>query len=103
MKIRTSLFSFISLLLIFVSLFSCKNNDDDSSSNSDVSFEKVNVAVVLPLAEGIVGSQRFRRVADWYLSTLERASALYSTPFTLNIEWYDENTENLEEIGRAHV
>ncbi len=98
MKIRTSLFSFISLLLIFVSFFSCKNNDDDDS-NSGVSFEKVNVAVVLPLTEGSVESNRFKRVADWYLSTLESATKLYSTPFTLNIEWYDENSENLEELA----
>ena len=97
-KIQKAVFSFISIFLIWASLSACKNNDDLSSGN-EASFEKVNVAVVLPLTEGSIESQRFRRVADWYLSTLERATSLYSTPFTFNIEWYDENTQNLEELA----
>lgn len=97
-KIQKAAFSFISIFLILTSLAACKN-DDDSSSNSNASFEKVNVAVVLPLTEGSIESQRFRRIAKWYLSTLERATTLYSTPFTLNIEWYDENNQNLEELA----
>ena len=89
----------LSAVFALFSLSSCKNNDDDSPSSPASSLEKVNVAVVLPLAEGSTQSQRFRRVADWYLSTLEKGTSVFSTPFTLNIEWYDENSADLESLA----
>lgn len=90
MKSITKLFSLMVAFLFFFPL-SCKNNDDDSSGKSATSYEKVKVAVVLPLSEGSMQAKRFKRVSEWFIATLERATSVYSTPFTLDIEWHDEN------------
>ena len=98
MRSRCKFVFLFSLILILLTFSSCKTDDDDSHPAKS-SLEKVNVAVVLPLTEGTVQEVRFKRVAEWYLTTLEKATGVFSTPFTLNIEWYDENTANLDSLS----
>ena len=79
------------LSTIFFTFISCSNDDSSGSDNR----RQIKVAVVLPAS----GEQntRFHRIADWYLTTLKNAleDTKFSTPFTLALEWYDEDSIDL--------
>ena len=90
----------ILLLLTFLfCFFSCSNDSDSSASDGTGGWRKIKVAVVLP--SGGEQQTRFHRVADWYLSTLKTAlkDSEFSTPFLLDLEWYDEDRINLAETA----
>ena len=90
----------ILLLLTFLfCFFSCSNDSDSSASDGTGGWRKIKVAVVLP--SGGEQQTRFHRIADWYLSTLKTAlkDSEFSTPFLLDLEWYDEDRINLDETA----
>lgn len=77
------------LAFVFMILFDEEEDDTDS-------WRKIKVAMVLPSSGE--QSTRFHRIADWYLSTLKTAlkDSEFSTPFTLALEWYDEESIDLK-------
>ena len=97
-KLKTKI---LALILCPLFLFSCSTDDEKSSSTaSDEGWRSVNVAVILPLSEGSLQKTRFNRIADWYLSTLKSTMSSFSgSKFTLNLEWYDENSVDLEKTA----
>ncbi len=89
-QIKLLLFFFISLPLI---LTSCPKPSDRITEDTSVTKK---IALVIPLTEEKDLQKHFTKTTEWFLSNLEEAMEGLSTPFTLDIEWYDEDTIDLE-------
>ena len=87
-------------LLCFVAaliLVSC--TDKEIAYRSQRRWIKHTVAVVAPMGEEI-GKARLDRTAKWFLENFREAQLHNSIAIDLQLEWYDESTENLEELSR---
>lgn len=80
------------VLLPFV-LASC--NKDDSLGNDEDTVTKT-VAVVLPMQNGL--DEHWKRTSQLYLDEFKRAQAGRSPRIDLKLEFYDEDTEDLETL-----
>lgn len=91
---------FFLIVLFFVNLISC-SNDDSGSTDSPSPSRSITVAVVLPGAEGSEQKEHFKRISDWYSSNFEQAQKYSSLKQTveLKLEWYDEDAMSMGEIN----
>ncbi len=88
---KAKIYSFIILSAVLIS--SCtKDYRVDNLRNGDR--EEVKIAVILPLA-GDMGV-RWQRTAEWAMNNIEEAQAAQSQGVSLNIEWYDESSVDIE-------
>ena len=88
------------LALLFTA---CSNLDDTSSSyiTNKPSSTKITVAVILPLDKE--SATHWENTISWFQENLKLALNLsvLDSAFTIDVEWYDENTENMDNIGKT--
>ena len=99
---RAALSCVMACAALLIPLASCSSGGESYSETYE-NIRQVTVAVVLPISDGSAQTARFNRVADWYLSTLRSAmnSSGFSVPFTLNLEWHDEDSIDLAEAAET--
>ena len=76
-----------------VSLLCGCRKDDDSNGGAGVVDTAYTIAVIYPLDGN--NAAHTKQVAEWALSNLRKAQNGMDRRISLNIEWYDENTEDL--------
>lgn len=99
MRIRYS--KIFPLVLVLLTLGWCCTScsDDDTEANPEqAEIVTYKVAMVLREADG----QRIdnQRIADWVMANMEAAQEGLPTKVRLELEWYDEDTEDLDKLGR---
>lgn len=85
-------------LLLSVILLSCSESHDECVSPS-LDDAQVTVAVVAPLSDDATKA-RLERTAQWLLDNMQEAHRGETASISLNIEWHDEQTENIDSLGR---
>lgn len=77
-------------------------SDDDPSgaeSNSRTEWSVQKVAVVLPLSSSALDRTHYERTAQWFTDNFRQAQAGCGQGITLELEWYDEDTEDLSALA----
>lgn len=77
-------------------------SDDDPSgneNNSRTEWSVQKVAVVLPLSSSTLDKTHYERTAEWFLDNFQQAQAGCDQGITLELEWHDEDTEDLSALA----
>lgn len=84
---------------------SCKDGDVVERHYSSVKVDTCRVAIVMPLSEDAAFKERFEQTANWARELLldgQLSMAMVtgdSTAVALQLEWYDEDTEDLSSLA----
>lgn len=84
------------VLAVSLGLWSCREEEELPVSTPSMVIEKT-VAVVLPMEQGF--SEHWHRCLDLYTGNVRRAYKAQDVAVRLNFEFYDETTEDLEELS----
>lgn len=90
---RRNKFFAVFLLIFSAMLFSCKNEESENSDDS----KHFKIALILPISESQPHKNRYERITSWFANTLSTASDSF---LSIDYEWYDENTINIEETAK---
>lgn len=94
---RRKILLFISFIVaILPSSCSFFSGTDEPSAQTETAYT---VAMILRLNEG--KAEQWYRTANWALESLDAAQENFSSAIKLNLEWYDENTVNLDSLATA--
>lgn len=74
-------------------------NDPEELEDNPAAGTSYTVALILRLNEG--KAEQWHRTADWALENFEIAQKNLTSSVKLNLEWYDENTVNLDSLAVA--
>lgn len=86
------------ILLVFtVCLLGATSCTDDVSNSASQEVLTFNVAIVCPM-DNLLARTDNERIVKWCLSNIERAQDGLKKKIKLNIEWYDENTPDYNEL-----
>ncbi len=98
----------VCLLLAFVcAMSSCRQEDDTVIHTTKVRTTTYKVAVVLPFSDAN-NKTRYERSINWALENLRSAQKLVlaagdTTAVDIQLEWYDEDTEDLSQLAHTLV
>ena len=93
---------FIAYLMIHASCFtSCKQEDDTIVYRQSRRWVEKTVAVVAPTSSSTATKARFERTAQWFLGNLHQAQLNDTLCISLKLEWHDELTEDLAQLGET--
>ena len=87
----------LSLLL----LTGCKQEDDTIVYQQSRRWVEKTVAVVAPTSADAATKARFERTALWFLDNLHQAQLHDTLCISLKLEWHDELTEDLAQLGET--
>ena len=94
-------------ILVFALVFvSCTQEDDTIVTYSNIKTVEYKVAVVLPINETSGYKERFTQTVEWALTNMRNAQRGVilqfgdTTAVDLQIEWYDEDDEDLNRLAR---
>ena len=91
----------VAVLLLVLTLFtSCKQEDDTIVYEKSRRWVEKTVAVVAPISADAAMKARFERTAQWFLDNFHQAQLHDTLCIHLNLEWYDEMTEDLTRLGQ---
>ena len=82
----------------FSLLTSCKSEDDKEVIVPARHWVEKTVAVVAPLGEANMKT-RLERTAEWFLENLNHSQRYDTLAVTLKLEWYDEQSQDLEALS----
>lgn len=88
----------VALVLGSLWLMSCSRDDDRIVIRQRYLWIDKNVAVVAPLSNSLEKA-RLERTAAWMLENFRDAQLSGDVCVRMNLKWYDEETENLEELA----
>lgn len=77
---------------IFV-LTSCRKE------NEEISTKSIRIAVIVPADKNTF--DRYTDIADWFNENIMRAQENYDEKYKLTIEWYDEDSEDLNVVSKS--
>ena len=88
------------LLLLLISA-GCKQGDEIIVYQQSRRWVEKTVAVVAPTSANAATKARFERTAQWFLDNLHQAQLYDTLCISLKLEWYDELTEDLAQLGET--
>ena len=90
----------IAFLTLHASFFtSCSEGDDTIVYQQSRRWVEKTVAVVAPMSSNASAKARFERTAQWFLDNLHQAQLHDTLCINLKLEWHDELTEDLGQLG----
>ena len=98
-KILCNLCFAICLLLLL--LTACRQEDDTVVYQQSRRWVEKTVAVVAPMSANDATKVRFERTAQWFLNNLHQAQLHDTLCIDLKLEWHDELTEDLAQLGES--
>ena len=102
MKEDKKLILIIAFFILHASFFiSCKQEDDIIVKLKSRRWVEKTVAVVAPISANAATKARFERTAQWFLDNLHKAQLHDTLCISLKLEWHDELTEDLEQLGET--
>ncbi|MGN0257888.1 MAG: C13 family peptidase [Bacteroides sp.] len=82
------------------SVTACSDDDPSGSNgNSRTEWSVQKVAVVLPLTSSTLDRTHYERTTAWFLDNFQQAQAGCDQGITLELEWHDEDTEDLSALA----
>ena len=87
-----------SLILGSLLLFTACSDDSDSDFTGEDNVQHVKVALVLPFSSSLK-KERYERIVSLFSENLR--AAMQKKRFQLDVEWYDEDTINIEETAKV--
>ena len=88
------------LFSLYCSFFtSCRQEGDTVVWQRSRRWVEKTVAVVAPTSADSATKARFERTAQWFLDNLHQAQLHDTLCISLKLEWHDELTEDLEQLG----
>ena len=91
-----------SFFILYSSFFiSCKQEDDIIVYQQSRRWVEKTVAVVAPTSADASTKARFERTAQWFLDNLHQAQLHDTLCVQLKLEWHDELTEDLAQLGAS--
>ena len=91
----------IYLLLPLLFFTGCKQEDDTIVYQQSRRWVEKTVAVVAPTSADAATKARFERTAQWFLHNLHQAQLHDTLCIELKLEWHDELTEDLAQLGKT--
>lgn len=95
---RKKIISYLVLAIICILPSACTDSDEGSSGKR-FSETEYKIAVVLPLDASL--DERWKRTAQWAMENLAIGQNDLDKRIKVSIEWYDENTVNLDSLAKA--
>lgn len=92
----------MSCLLAVIVFVSCADNEP-TGEVVDTHWTTYKVAVVMPSSESEAYNVRFKRIAEWFQNNSYKAQTLFDEGIKLQLEWYDETTEDIESLANKLV
>ena len=89
------------ILFLSVLLTGCIQGDDMIVYQQSRRWVEKTVAVVAPLSSDDATKARFERTAQWFLDNLHQAQLYDTLCIELKLEWYDELTQDLGQLGKT--
>ena len=86
------------ILLLLTLIISCKQEDDTIVYQPQRHWVERKVAVVAPLGDAAT-KERLERTAQWFLDNFREAQLQDTLAVTLEIDWYDEQTEDMAALS----
>ena len=80
-------------------LTSCRQEDDTIIYQQSRRWVGKTVAVVAPISADAATKARFERTAEWFLTNLHEAQLHDTLCIGLKLEWHDELTEDMAQLG----
>jgi glycosylphosphatidylinositol transamidase (GPIT) subunit GPI8 len=99
LRTPNGILTFFSFLIFAFFLMSCRQEDDTIIYQQSRRWVEKTVAVVAPMSSDAATKARFERTAQWFLDNLHQAQLHDTLCVELKLEWHDELTENLEQLG----
>ena len=88
-------------LMGMMCLIGCKTEDDTIVYQQSRRWVEKTVAVVAPTSASAATKARFERTAQWFLDNLHQAQLHDTLCIQLKLEWHDELTEDLAQLGAS--
>ena len=88
-------------LMGFMGLMGCSTEDDTIVYQQSRRWVEKTVAVVAPTSADAATKARFERTAQWFLDNLHQAQLHDTLCIDLKLEWHDELTEDLAQLGET--
>ena len=92
---------YAAVLFLSVLLTGCIQGDDMIVYQQSRRWVEKTVAVVAPLSSDAATKARFERTAQWFLDNLHQAQLYDTLCIELKLEWYDELTQDLGQLGKT--
>lgn len=89
---------YILMLVYCVVMASCRKEDDVVIYTHDRNWTEKTVAVVAPLSDPVMKT-RLERTAAWFADNFVAAQLFDTSCIDLRIVWYDEDAENIADLG----
>ena len=90
------------LFIAMVAVAACGKDPVLEDSIADTTtWERVKVAVVVPLSGGSNHDIRYKRISKYFEENAIRAQHQWDDGLLLELEWYDETTEDLHALARS--
>ena len=93
-------FRFIICLSLLL-LAGCKQEDDTIVYKQSRRWVEKTVAIVAPTSANATTKARFERTAQWFIDNLHQAQLNDTLCIALKLEWHDELTEDLSQLGAS--
>ena len=88
------------VILFFVALAfltSCKKDEESAPVAKSQVVNEYKIAVIYPMSD--YGNGSITRTVNWALENLKSAQYGFDTAISISVEWYNENTDDLEQLG----
>ena len=89
------------ICLSLLILTGCRQEDDTIVYQRSRRWVEKTVAVVAPMSANDATKARFERTAQWFLNNLHQAQLYDTLCIDLKLEWHDELTEDLAQLGQS--
>lgn len=99
-RLHRSLLTLCRAVLACLMLAACTDDKEEQQASATV-FTTYKVAVVMPL--DAYSKPRYERTAEWALENIVAAQEGLPRGVKIALEWYDENSEQMEELGNRLV
>ena len=100
-NLRFTKLRFTICLLALLLLAGCKQEEDTIVYQQSRRWVEKTVAVVAPTSADEATKLRFERTAQWFLNNLHQAQLHDTLCIELKLEWHDELTEDLAQLGET--
>ena len=100
LKVNSGIFA-AALLCFILLLTGCKQEDDTIVYQQSRRWVEKTVAVVAPTSADAATKARFERTAQWFVDNLHQAQLYDTLCIELKLEWHDELTEDLAQLGQT--
>ena len=87
--------------ILYSICISCRQEGDTIVYQQSRRWVEKTVAVVAPMSADAATKARFERTAQWCLDNLHQAQLHDTLCITLKLEWHDELTEDLAQLGET--